>query len=205
MRTAVRLLDEVGLEGLTLRRLGCELGVSAPTLYWHVRDKRALLDLVAEAVAVDHRSPPRPAHGQPWWEWLSDRAGQQYRALTAHRDAALVVAGNRPTQNSLPVIEQLIGTLVEAGFPPREALESILALGHFVLGSALENQAESARGTATEADAELAVRLRDATDLPNLVSAICNRTTLDCDSTFQYGLALIVAGLRARHTELTGG
>ena len=212
MRTAVRLLDEVGLEGLTLRRLGCELGVSAPTLYWHVRDKRALLDLVAEAVAVDHRSPLRPAHGQPWWEWLSNRAGEQYRALTAHRDAALVVAGNRPTQNSLPVIEQLIGTLVEVGFPPREALESILALGHFVLGSALEHQAESARGTATEADAELAIRLRDAADLPNLVSAMCNGTALDCDSTFrdgdstfQYGLALIVAGLRARHTELTGG
>jgi TetR/AcrR family tetracycline transcriptional repressor len=205
VRTAVRLLDEVGLEGLTLRRLGCELGVSAPTLYWHVRDKRALLDLVAEAVAVDHRSPLRPAHGQPWWEWLSDRAGEQYRALTAHRDAALVVAGNRPTQNSLPVIEQLIGTLVEVGFPPREALESILALGHFVLGSALEHQAELARGTATEADAELAVRLRDAADLPNLVSAICSGSALDGDSTFQYGLALIVAGLRARHTELTGG
>ncbi|HET9117207.1 MAG TPA: TetR/AcrR family transcriptional regulator C-terminal domain-containing protein, partial [Pseudonocardiaceae bacterium] len=110
------------------------------------------------------------------------------------------------------VIEQLIGTLVEVGFPPREALESILALGHFVLGSALEHQAELARGTATEADAELAVGLRDAADLPNLVSAICNGTALDRDSTFrhgdstfQYGLALIVGGLRARHTELTGG
>lgn len=171
VRTAVRLLDEVGLEGLTLRRLGCELGVSAPTLYWHVRDKRALLDLVAEAIAAEQRSPLRPAHGQPWWEWLSDRAGEQYRALTGHRDAALVVAGNRPTQNSLSVIEQLIGALVEVGFPPREALESILTLGHFVLGSALEHHGDSTLG----------------------------------DSTFRYGLALIVAGLRARHTELTRG
>jgi TetR/AcrR family tetracycline transcriptional repressor len=120
------------------------------------------------------------------------------------------VAGNRPTQNSLPVIEQLIGTLVEVGFPPREALESILALGHFVLGSALEHQAELARGTKTEADAEMAVRLRDAADLPNLAGALRCGTAFDCDSTFrdstfQYGLALIVAGLRARHTELTGG
>ncbi len=205
MRTAVRLLDEVGLEGLTLRRLGCELGVSAPTLYWHVRDKRALLDLVAEAIAADNPSPLRPAHGQPWWEWLSDRAEEQYRALTGHRDAALVVAGNRPTPNSLPVIEQLIGSLVEVGFPPREALESILTLGHFVLGSALEHQAEIARRTATEADAALAVRLRDAADLPNLLGALRGGTALDSDSTFQYGLARIVAGLRARHTELTHG
>ena len=212
VRTAVRLLDEVGLEGLTLRRLGCELGVSAPTLYWHVRDKRALLDLVAEAIAVDHESPIRPAHGQPWWGWLSDRAWQQYRALTAHRDAALVVAGNRPTQNSLPVVEQLIGSLVEVGFPPREALESILTLGHFILGSALEHRAELARETATEADVEMAVRLRDAAEFPNLAGAFRCGTAFDGDSTFQYGdstfrygLALIVAGLRARHTELTGG
>jgi TetR/AcrR family tetracycline transcriptional repressor len=203
VRTAVRLLDEVGLEGLTLRRLGCELGVSAPTLYWHVRDKRALLDLVAETIAAEHRSPLRPAHGQPWWEWLSDRAWGQYRALTGHRDAALVVAGNRPTQNSLPMIEQLLSALVEVGFPPREALESILTLGRFVLGSALEYQAEAARGTATEADTALAVRLRDATDLPNLVAAIRDGSVLDSDSTFQCGLALIVAGLRARHAELT--
>jgi TetR/AcrR family tetracycline transcriptional repressor len=203
VRTAVRLLDEVGLEGLTLRRLGCELGVSAPTLYWHVRDKRALLDLVAEAIAAEQQSPLRPAHGQPWWEWLSEGAWRQYRALTGHRDAALVVAGNRPTQNSLPMIEQLIGTLVEVGFPPWEALESILTVGHFVLGSALEYQAEAARGTATEADAALAARLRDATDLPNLVAATHGRSALDPESTFQYGLALIMAGLRARHAELT--
>jgi TetR/AcrR family transcriptional regulator, tetracycline repressor protein len=203
VRTAVQLLDEAGLDGLTLRRLGCELGVSAPTLYWHVRDKRALLDLVAEAITAEPSSPLRPAHGQPWWEWLSDGAWGQYRALTSHRDAALVVAGNRPTQNSLPVIEALIGTLVEVGFPPREALESILTIGHFVLGAALEHQAEAAQGTVTEADAPLlAVRLRDAADLPNLVGAMRGGAALDSDSTFRYGLALIMAGLRARHTEL---
>lgn len=205
VRTAVRLLDDVGLEGLTLRRLGCELGVSAPTLYWHVRDKRALLDLVAEAIVAEHRPPIRPTHGQPWWEWLTDGAWAQYRALVGHRDAALVVAGNRPTESSLPVIEQAIGNLVEVGFPPREALESILIVGHFVLGSALEHQAEAARGAATEPDAALAIRLRDADDLPHLVAAARTGPPPDPDSTFRHGLALIMAGLRARHAELTGG
>lgn len=114
-----------------------------------------------------------------------------------------MVAGNRPTEGSLPVIEQAIGSLVEVGFPPREALESILIVGHFVLGSALEHQAEAARGAATEPAAALTIRLCDADDLPNLVAA---RTgpPLDPDSTFRRGLALIVTGLRARHSELTG-
>jgi TetR/AcrR family tetracycline transcriptional repressor len=144
VRTALRLLDDVGLEGVTLRRLGSELGVSAATLYWHVRDKRALLDLVAEAIVAEHWCPARPAPGQPWWEWLTARAWAQYRALVGHRDAALVVAGNRPTENWPPVIEQVVGSLVEVGFPPAEAVKSILAIGHFVMGSALGHQAEAA-------------------------------------------------------------
>ena len=47
VKRAVDLMAEAGLEALTLRRLATELGVSAPTLYWHVRNKRELLDLMA--------------------------------------------------------------------------------------------------------------------------------------------------------------
>lgn len=201
---AVRLLDEVGLDGLTLRRLAAELGVSAPTLYWHVKDKRALLDLVAEAIVAENRPAVRPAHGQPWWEWLSESAWAQYRALVNHRDAALVVAGNRPTEASLPVVDQVLGSLVEVGFPPAEAFESILSVGHFVIGSAVEYQAEAARGAATERDAALATRVRDAADLPHLVAAARSRCGPDPDTTFRHGLGLIVAGLRERHRELIG-
>lgn len=202
VRTALRLLDDVGLDGLTLRRLGGELGVSAATLYWHVRDKRALLDLVAEAIVAEHRPPAQPAHGQPWWDWLTEIASAQYRALVAHRDAALVVAGNRPTDNALPAIEQTLSSLVEVGFPPGEALSSVLAIGHFVLGSAMERQAETARGAATEADTALAVRVRTSPDLPTLVAAAQAEPMPDPDATFRHGLGLIVAGLRARHAEL---
>lgn len=203
VRTAVRLLDEVGLEQLTLRRLALELGISAPTLYWHVKDKRALLDLMAEAMAGEHRGPTRPAHGQPWWEWLSESTFSQYRALVSHRDAARVLAGNRPTERSLPVIDEVMGSLVEAGFPPAEALESILTLGHFVIGSALEYQAEAARSAAAEPDRATLAHLFTEDKLPNLTAAARTRTAPDPDRTFKYGLGLLIAGLRARHAELT--
>jgi TetR/AcrR family tetracycline transcriptional repressor len=204
VQTALRLLDDVGLEGLTLRRLGSELGVSAATLYWHVRDKRALLDLVAEAIMAEHRPSGRPAPGQPWWEWLTEATSAQYRALVGHRDAALVVAGNRPTENALPAIEQTLSSLVEAGFPPVEALKSVLAIGHFILGSAMERQAEAARGAATETDSTIAVRMRTDTDLPTLAAAAQAIPMTDPDATFQHGLALLIAGLRAQHSTLTG-
>lgn len=203
VQTAVRLLDEVGLDQLTLRRLGRELGVSAPTLYWHVRDKRALLDLVAEAIVAGHRPAPRPAHGQPWWDWLSANAAAQYRALVSHRDGALVVAGNRPTENALPVIEQVLSSLVEVGFPPAEALQSILTLGQFVVGSALERQAEAAR-EAGRVEGDTADRMPDMADLPLLAAVGRAEKLPDPDATFRHGLTLIMAGMRARHAELTG-
>jgi TetR/AcrR family transcriptional regulator, tetracycline repressor protein len=205
VEAAVGLLDEGGLDGLSLRRLAARLGVSAPTLYWHVRDKRALLDLMAEEIVREERPHPHPAPGQPWWEWLEERAWAQYRALLRHRDAALVIAGNRPTEESLPVIERVVGALVEVGFPPAEALESILTVGHLVIGSAVEYQAEAARGAATERDAALAVRMREAAEGTDLAEAVRQRCGPDPDRTFRHGLNLILAGLRARHRELTSG
>src|ERR1700727_2360177 len=104
---ALDLLDEAGLDGLTLRQLAARLGIRAPTLYWHVRDKRELLDLLA-AVILDQAlagwRAPQP--GQPWWEWLTARARVMRAALLAHRDSALVVSGNRPSESSLPAIER---------------------------------------------------------------------------------------------------
>jgi hypothetical protein len=44
----------------------------------------------------------------------------------------------------------VVASPVEVGFPPVEALESILRIGHFVIGSAVERQAEAARGLAAE-------------------------------------------------------
>ncbi|MEO8394207.1 MAG: TetR family transcriptional regulator, partial [Chloroflexota bacterium] len=50
VRTALQLLDRDGLEGVTLRRLGKELGVQAPAIYWHVANKETLLDELANII-----------------------------------------------------------------------------------------------------------------------------------------------------------
>jgi len=46
-RTALGLLNEVGLDGLTMRLLAKELGVQAAALYWHLKNKQELLDAMA--------------------------------------------------------------------------------------------------------------------------------------------------------------
>jgi TetR/AcrR family tetracycline transcriptional repressor len=202
VKRAVDLMAEAGLEALTLRRLATDLGVSAPTLYWHVRNKRELLDLMAEALVARSGRTTSPAPGQPWWEWLAERARLQFRALVSHRDAALVVAGNRPTEATLPDIEEVLASLVVVGFPAAEALRIVLSIGHYVIGCAVERQAEEARRADAVRDTRL---LEQAEALPTLRAAI---GTLKGpgpsagDAGFEYGLGLLIDGARARHAAL---
>ena len=199
---AVDLMAETGLEALTLRRLATELGVSAPTLYWHVRNKRELLDLMAEALVARSGRTTSPAPGQPWWEWLAERARLQFQALISHRDAALVVAGNRPTEASLPDVEEVLASLVAVGFAAPEALRVLLTIGNYVIGCAVEFQAEAAREPDPERDARLLRELREAEDLPNLQAAMPGLASSDPGASFEHGLGLLIAGIRARHAEL---
>ena len=199
---AVELMAEAGLEALTLRRLATELGVSAPTLYWHVRNKRELLDLMAEALVARAGRTTAPAPGQPWWEWLAERARLQFRALISHRDAALVVAGNRPTEATLPDIEEVLASLVAVGFPAPEALRVVLTIGHFVIGCAVERQAEEARSVDPGRDTRLLERARALPTVRAAITAAGGPGPSAGDAGFEYGLGLLIDGVRAKHAAL---
>jgi len=119
-----------------------------------------------------------------------------------HRDAALVVAGNRPTKASLPEIEEVLDSLVAVAFPPAEALRVILSIGNYVIGCAVERQAEEARTADPERDTRL---LEQAAELPRLRAAIAGVDwpgPAAGDAGFEYGLGLLIEGVRARHAEL---
>ncbi len=74
-----------------------------------------------------------------------------------------------------------------------------------MVGSAIEKQAEAARGeaaTTAEADAALASRMQDH---PYLAGATARQGELDPDAVFRRGLDLLIAGLRARQAALPAG
>jgi len=190
VRAAVEVLDDEGLAGLTLRGVAARLGVSAPTLYWHVRDKRHLLDLVADHVMAEVPDSVRaPREGEAVWDWLAEAARVRRALLLAHRDSVQVVAGNRPTEDALPAIDRSLGVLVRAGLEPGEAVRVLTALGSFILGDALETQAVHERPLEELPGGDL-------DPFPTVAAAA--RTAGGDEERFEEGLALFVGGLRAR-------
>ncbi|XVU30227.1 TetR/AcrR family transcriptional regulator C-terminal domain-containing protein [Actinoplanes sp. CA-054009] len=136
---AVELLDEGGLDGLTLRKLGDRLGVRAPTLYWHVKDKAALVAALAEAILSD-LDLRRPAAGEKWDDWLVGVAGRLRAAMIAHPDGARVVASAPLSEALAGVSELAIRTLFTHGMPLRQARLTVLVVVRFTIGHVLDEQ-----------------------------------------------------------------
>src|SRR5438105_15560030 len=90
---ALDLLDESGLDGLTMRTLAERMGVRAASLYWHIRDKEQLLGLLAEAIVGE---VPEPAADIPWRAQLEAFATDYRRVLQSHRDAARIMILAQP-------------------------------------------------------------------------------------------------------------
>jgi AcrR family transcriptional regulator len=112
------VVDREGLEATSMRRVAEELGTAPSALYWHVRNKDQLLQLVLDRVVGEIELPPRdPAN---WQEQLKALAREMRRVLTSHRDIARVTMGAIPAgPNILVVVEWMHALLREAGLPDR--------------------------------------------------------------------------------------
>lgn len=184
-QAAVDLLDEVGLDELSTRRLAAKLGVRSPTLYWHVRNKAELLDLVAEAICADAF---RIDETQPWREQLT--AGlRQFRALLLrHRDAAPLLRERPPTgPHRLGHIDTTVGILLRAGFDADESAAISRLLTAHVL-----NSVEPPRRAAREAAPP------DAAGHPNLRRVAPAFVRQTGEEVFELGIEVILDGLAAR-------
>jgi len=190
LRAALELLDEVGIDGLSTRKLAERLGVQSPTLYWHFKNKGELLDAMAEAIMLERHDASLPRPGEAWDAWLLDNARSFRRALLAYRDGARLHAGTRPRALHFGSIERKVALLGDAGFAPDEAVDVMYALGRFVVGWVLEEQAEP--------DGDADAPLPDPAEYPLLAKGWAARRERSGDEAFERGVAWIVDGARAR-------
>jgi TetR/AcrR family tetracycline transcriptional repressor len=199
-RAALGLLAGAGLDGLTMRLVATELGVRAPTLYWHVKNKQDLLDAMADLMFDESTADLEgPAAGEPWTDWLVGCAQRSRRTMLRYRDGARVFAGShtgRPTV--LRMVELTLRTLCDGGIPVRHAARSFPAVLHYTVGFTIEQQARS--GTAYDGDdpyagAHFATGF-DEDRFPLTASVRDLIYDVDSDEAFEHGLRLILTGIQ---------
>jgi TetR/AcrR family tetracycline transcriptional repressor len=184
VRAALGLLNEVGLDGLTLRRIATELDVQAPALYWHVKNKQELLDEMAAMIFADALSGlETPRRGESWVDWTAETARRLRGTMLGYRDGARVLSGTYRTNAGLGrPMEVALRTLCDAGFTLRDAARGITAVYSYVQGFTIEEQADNAPA---EADDRFPLAARAHREIES-----------DNDERFEHGLQLMLSGLR---------
>jgi TetR/AcrR family tetracycline transcriptional repressor len=143
---ALRLLDDEGLDALSLRTLAGRLGVQAPTLYWHIANKAELLDALADAIMDEAiRDVPEPRSdddddGDDGVEWLLGALTALRAALLRHRDGARLVSGSRMSLRRADFSEAAMSALVDHGMELHLARLTVLAGERVTIGYVLEEQ-----------------------------------------------------------------
>jgi TetR/AcrR family tetracycline transcriptional repressor len=190
--TALALLNQVGLDGLTTRRLATELGVKSPALYWHFRNKQELIEEMAATLLLA-AGMGGPRADESWRDWLRRRAHTYRRILLDHRDGARLVVGIGPGHAVLAEFDQELAALVERGFTALLALRAITTIAHCATGFVLQEQA---RPPAVRSD-----RAPPAAELPTLMAAVAAGGA-DPDASFDQSLALVLDGIAVRLADL---
>lgn len=208
LRAAMTLADADGLDRLTMRRLGAELGVEAMAIYHHLANKSVLLDALADQVAAEVGDPPP---GAAWKAQLRDQAVATHSALLRHPWAAtlwVTQAGVGPAR--MRVLDTCLAILRVAGFPPALLDRAFHIVQNHVLGHALQAVGlVPGNGSGRDlADAASGLLSRPGTDAyPDLVTHV--RWHLGRprgESAFELGLDLLLDGLeRALHDDPARG
>ena len=191
---ALELLNEVGLDALTTRRLAQKLGVESATLYWHFRDKAALLGEMARE-ALDQSVEPIPSNPVVWETWFAENARSFRRALLSYRDGARLHAGLPPNLEDAAHLALQAAYLTSIGFSEQQAFMALFTMSQFAVGCVLEQQAREGAPTTALAVQDAALKALPSPVQEKAVETI--RTTLsEGDAAFEFGLNLILAGLR---------
>lgn len=201
VEAAVRVLDRDGLDGLSMRRVAEELGAGVASLYWHVRNKEALLGLVAERLTAEIDLPaPDPSR---WREQLALLAGEMRAIFHRHRDSARITLGRVPVGPDLVRVNEWLFTLLKpAGIPDRVIAYfgdlASLYVGAYTFEESLGLASPTGEDMAPD---RILAMFREyllslpADRFPNVHRAVEDIVGGDADDRFAFGLEVILRGI----------
>ncbi len=197
IQAAIELLNEKGYNELTLRDIAKKLGVKAPAIYWHFKNKALLIDYIAEYLLQQTLRDIRPRKGNELWQnWLRTHILLLRKAMLSCGDGGRIVAGAHlyPAITLASLMENALASLRSAGLDLVQSRTIIMTSIHYTFGHVIEEQAGS---ETFDIDAP-----RDdftPSAFPNLfelTDPTVTKKTLADKNEFLAGLQLIIAGVQ---------
>lgn len=197
VRAALRLVDEKGLPALTMRALATDLEVSPMALYNHVRDKDEMVDLMVDLMLGEVDTSVTEGD---WLVQLRALVCRYHQVLATHHQLARVYSGRvRIGPHGLMVIERTIGLLLEGGLSPSEASDAFFALFTYTAGFQQMGSISPLREGADQEGLGYYPALPPER-IPATTAVGRHLDGVHRPGRFDYGLDLLLAGLRAKLT-----
>ncbi len=202
MRAAIALADSGGIESLSMRKLGQDLGVEAMSLYNHVANTDDILDGIVDVVFSEIALP---SGSTDWKPAMRNRAISAHEALLRHPWApSLMQARTRPGPATLRHHDSVLGSLRNAGFTLVMAAHAVSAIDGYVYGFALQQINLPLQSREQVAEVGESILRQLAGEYPHLAEMITEHAMkpgYDYAEEFEFGLDLILDGLeRLRQT-----
>ena len=193
IRAAIKLADEGGLEGLSMRKLGRALGVEGMALYHHFVNKEALIDSMVDRI---HGEISVPTITNDWRLSMRERAISALKALSRHTWAVPIMESRKaPGPLSMELIDATIKIWLKAGFSIEMVAHLVSVLDAYTLGFA--QQLRSPTGSIEE-EAQMGKEIManfpfdQYPHVGQLVSEVFVKAGYRSLKEFEYGLDLIL-------------
>lgn len=130
---ALKVIGDVGVEQLSLRKVAGELGVSAMAMYKHFANREALLSEALDAFIESTFT--LPGDDLDWDDWVEQVARGMYQSLCQEMSWVPLLGSMRLGTRAATVTDRFVHKLVDAGFTPEQALQGYFAMIQTVVGA----------------------------------------------------------------------
>lgn len=207
LEVTLELLDEVGFEHLTLRKLAAKLGVKAAALYWHFENKQDLIDQLADTIFAKEFPPTETANADlsslGVREMFANMAYRMRRALHTYRDGAMVVAhGDFSRNKTFQGRDNMVAEMIKRDIPLEIVFPARFAIIRYTLGYVFESQTDAGNllSAGIERDASWQKLSSNYPEALEQIKKYRRNMEQDPDYQFELGLQLILDGVEKKLT-----
>ncbi|MBY6036970.1 TetR/AcrR family transcriptional regulator [Fictibacillus nanhaiensis] len=206
LNTAINFINTEGLKKLSMRNVATALETSAASLYWHIKNKHELLQLLSEEIV---KKVPYPDPAKDWNEQVIE-FGKGYRnALLTIRDSVEIMTETVPmTAERLNLIEYIYQVLIKAGVKAKEVPAAAGLIHNYVLSFVKDEMAhlELAKGEGVSIEKQMQetsemFKTLDKSQFPAIVELAEYSVNIHGETAFELGLYMILDGLCKRIEE----